>query len=76
MSLFLIQNNNNRPSMLKKLGFLVRLWVWKRDNLNLNILEKLAAGGIGYVDFRTATISNLSSSSSMLAKSHLIVWQT
>jgi len=39
-------------------------------------LEKLAAGGIGYVDFRTATVSNLSSSSPMLVKSHLIMWQS
>lgn len=37
--------------------------------------EKIAAGGIGYIDFRTANQSNLSTSSDMLSKSYMIAWQ-
>ncbi len=40
-----------------------------------SLSERIAAGGIGYIDFRTATQSNLSTSSDMLSKSYFLCWQ-
>ncbi|CBY40478.1 unnamed protein product, partial [Oikopleura dioica] len=44
-------------------------------NLGNSDSERIAAGGIGYIDFRTATQSNLSTSSDMLSKSYFLCWQ-
>jgi len=44
-------------------------------NLGSSDSERIAAGGIGYIDFRTATQSNLSASSDMLSKSYFLCWQ-
>jgi len=38
-------------------------------------LSKIAAGGVGYIDFRTANANTLTDKNSMSSKSHLILWQ-